>query len=364
MINKENEIFDILIKHIEYIFDKEGNIIPFTKLEFKREKRKYSSNVSTVLYIDDKPCTGYEMKSFKIQYLCRCGKHVTILLHKYMNKKRIICMSCMQDRSFKDHVSTHPYSLQKKIRIKQQITPISFDNMDDEFKENYNKNHLTYKEFYEYLPYIFRLNNIILNDKIRNSIKYKYAERCNNQKLFTSKISFDNIHWSSIHDIALKCNICGKIFKIHLTNIKNKQLNDIKCRKCNFTNADFSIKLYNNTCITYQSLLEKDFLDKCFKYNIKVINGIEIPYIFKNKLHTYITDFYLPEYKYIVELKGQNNFYKNDIISGKIKCKNNAAIQFANSNNMKFKFVLDSELNDFILSLLNERDSLNNNESY
>ena len=40
--------------------------IKFSKLEFKLEKRKYSSTVSPVLYIDNIPCNCNEMKTHRI----------------------------------------------------------------------------------------------------------------------------------------------------------------------------------------------------------------------------------------------------------------------------------------------------------
>lgn len=58
------------------------------------------------------------------------------------------------------------------------------------------------------------------------------------------------------------------------------------------------------------------------------MNGYEIPYIFNDKQKTYISDFFLPEYKIVLELKGNNRFYKNDLETGKINAKNKAAIQF------------------------------------
>lgn len=342
-----------LISHIEKIFDKNNNEILFNKLEIKEEKRLHSTCISKILYIDNLPCNCYQMKSYKIQYLCRCGRHINILLQKYINKNRLNCMHCLQDRNFKDSVYTKPYELKKGIRKKELYNHKKFEEYSEDFQKQYQLNHLSENEFYKYLPYIFRLNNIILNQDNIQNIKYKYYDYTNNQLKFTPKISFDNgINWESIKDIALQCSICGKIFKIHLINIRNKNINDIRCRGCNLCNKEYKIELYQNTNLTYQSLLELSFLDKCYELNIKVINGFEIPYYFRNKLRTYITDFYLPDYKYIIEIKGSNPYYYEDIKSGKLEAKNNAAIKFANENNMKFKFILDN-IDEFFNTLLN-----------
>lgn len=342
-----------LIEHIEKIFDKNNNEIQFNKLEIKEEKRPHSSCISKILYIDNIPCNCYQMKSYKIQYLCRCNRHINILLHKYISKRALNCMHCLQDRNFDDSIYTKPYELKKGIRKKEVNNIKKFEDYPEEFKNKYKTNHLTEEEFYKYLPYIFRLNNIILNSNNINNIKYKYYDYANNQLKFTSKISFDNgLTWNSIKDIALQCSVCGKIFKIHLSNLRSKILDNIRCKGCNFSTKEYKIELYKNTNITYQSLLELSFLNKCYDNNIKVINGIEIPYYFRNKLRTYITDFYLPDYKYIIEIKGSNPYYFEDIQSGKLEAKNNAAIEFAKQNNMKFKFILD-DIESFFNVLLN-----------
>lgn len=345
---------EYLLSRIEKIFDKNNNEISFNKLELKYEKRPHSSSYSNILYIDNIACNGYEMKSYKVQYLCRCKRHIIILLHKYICKNRLNCMHCLQDRSFNDSVFTKPYELKKGIRKKEITNNIKkFEDYDEKFKLEYLKNHLTENEFFNYLPFIFSINGKILNENIIKNIKYKYYSPCNNQKKFTSKISFDNgLTFNSIKSVALQCSICGKIFNIHLINLRHKNINDIRCKGCIFSTKEYKIQLYKNTNITYQSLLEFEFLNKCFDLNIKVTNGFEIPYYFRNKLRTYISDFYLPEYKYIIEIKGSNPYYFEDVESGKLEAKNKAAENFANDNGMTFKFILD-DLDIFFKKLLN-----------
>ena len=145
--------------------------------------------------------------------------------------------------------------------------------------------------------------------------------------------------------------------------MRNKDLTNIICKTCAFTNCSYPIRLYKNTTLTYQSGIEYDFITKCLQNNIKILNGLQISYIFKNKVRTYITDFYLPEYNYIIELKSNNQFYRDDKKSGKLEAKNNAAKLFCEQNNMTFKFVFDKDIDKFIMELLSERDDLNNSET-
>lgn len=354
MENKiDTSFFDILIQHIIKIIDKQGNEISFSKLEFKLEKRKYSSSVSPILYIDNVPCNCNEMKTYRILFKCRCGREINILLQKYMYKTNLWCVHCLQDPSFENRIHANKKGVKAKEKIDKRNITLSYNDMDENFKNHYLENHLTEEEFYKYLPYVYSINDNVINDNIKN-IKYLFAYPTNNQLKFSPKISFDNgITYNSIKSYKLKCNSCGKIFNIHIQNIRNKNLDNIQCKHCCLTNFTFPIMKYKNTSITYQSKLEEYFLDKCFENNILVTNGFEIPYEF-NGLKTYISDFYLPKYNIILELKGRNHFYRKDLVSGKIEAKNKAAIKFANENNMKFEFMLDKDVDNFISTLLNE----------
>ena len=66
-----NSFIDILEKHIIKIFNENDIEVKFNNISLKNEKRKFSSVLSTVLYIDDKPLSGKEMKTYKIIYKCR-----------------------------------------------------------------------------------------------------------------------------------------------------------------------------------------------------------------------------------------------------------------------------------------------------
>lgn len=354
MIN--TEFFDLLIEHILKLYDENNEEIKFNKITYKFEKRKFSSVTSLVIYVDNISLTVKQYRSYFILYKCRCGREHKILLQKYFLKTKLHCINCCQDRYFDDYVIAN---YKGKVKKNKQVILKPFDEYDNEFKENYKRNHLSSEEFKKYLPYIYKINNHLITKDILNNIIYYYTEHTNNQFKFTSKISFDNgITKETIKYIFLKCNTCGRIFKIHTNNIRLQDLSNIQCRKCKLVNTTYPIRKYENTNITYQSGIEKVFIDFCISNNIKIENGKEITYNFDNKVRTYITDFYLPQFKYIIELKAKNKFYRDDLKSGKIEAKNNACIDYCNKNNLYFKFVFDYELNEFNQKLLNERDSL------
>lgn len=351
-MSETQAFFDILIKHILKIYDENDSEILYSNISIKEEKRKYSSSISRVFYIDNKPLSNKQQRCYKILYKCRCNSNVKILLFKYLKKTRIVCQHCLQDSSYEYHVIPNKTGKGNKVKSCRLKNLKSFEEMSEEFKKEYNKKHLTPEEFYHYLPKIYSINNILLSDINIEKIKYQYANHTNNQMKFTPKISFDNgLTYNSIKNIYLKCSICGKVFRIHTKNLKTKDIDNIRCKMCGLTNHRYAIRLYDESGLTYQSNLEKKFIDLCKKSNIDIVNGLKIDYIFNNKNKTYITDFYLPKYKFIIEIKSINQFYKNDLKSGKFQSKVDAATLFAKNNDMKYFVLFDEDIEEFIENL-------------
>ncbi len=334
-----------MVNHIINIYDENDNLIPFNKLYIKCEKTPRSSKFCNILYIDDVPIIGYRRNNYKVEFKCTCGNISKCSLKYFLGKKYIQCNKCTANP--KKYVN-------KNIKT---VIDHNFDNYDDQFKKKYYERHLHETEFYSYLPHMYSINNKKI-DNI-NNIKYYPHDRANNQALFTSKISFDNgLHKEGLVSIQLKCNICNKIFSSKPFNIRTKNIEDIRCRQCNFWTKTYKIQFYKGTNITYQSKLEKTFLDLCFENNIEVTNGFEIPYYFQNKLRTYIVDFYLPKLKYLVEIKGSNPYFIKDLQSGKIEAKNAYAANFCKENNMHFRFIRDYDLKKFVKNIVNKLQNL------
>lgn len=346
-MTKEN--IDILLKSIIKIEDCEGNHISFNSLELKEYSAKYTNSITLTLFIDGIPCVG-KKRNYQITYQCRCGRTPKILLVRYLTKNCIRCSCCAQDKRFGELGHNNP---NRKIPRKNYKTRFiyNFNDENSEFKNNYFKTHLTSDEFDTYLPFIYQINDILITQEIIQKIKYYPHVVCNNGQKYTSKIEIDDII-ETIKEVYLKCEICGKIHKIHIYNLRNKDLNYIKCKQCGLTNTKFPIKLYKNTNLTYQSSIEYEFLRLCEKYNIQVQNGLNIPYIWNNKNKTYISDFYLPDYKLIIETKSNHIYYRMQMQNGKQIAKNNGAILFAQQNKMEFRFLFDNMFNDFFSELL------------
>ena len=343
-VSNNKEIFEILSNAIVKIIDLDNNEIQFTKCEFKYVKSKYSQVYSYILYIDDIPCTGNKRK-YTIYYKCTCGKINHCLLCKYMHKNQLSCHYCNQKSEFGNigHNNPNYVTKNKKIQINND-----FIKESREFQDNYYNSHLTTAEFYKWLPYIKRINDIDITN-IKNIVYYPTIP-CNNQMKYTSRVLIGGKN-NTIYNISLQCSLCGRIFKVHTINLRNKKIDNIKCKQCGLVNKTYTKHRYKNTNLIYQSSIEKYFLDLCIDKNITVENGLKIPYIFNNGKHDYISDYYLPDYKIIIELKSKNIYYRMQLQNGKLQAKIKAAEDFALNNNMKYIFLFDNQIKDFVDNL-------------
>jgi hypothetical protein len=80
------------------------------------------------------------------------------------------------------------------------------------------------------------------------------------------------------------------------------------------------LKLHKDMNLYYRGSYEKDFLDLCFKYNIKVEKIYSFKYDFHKKKYTYFPDFYIPIYDLIVEIKSDyyyNKYLEKNLIKEK-----------------------------------------------
>lgn len=346
------EIIEKLVKHILKIYDSDDNEIYYTDLNIVLENRKFSNTLSLVVYLDNAALSVSQVRSYKVLYKCRCGREQKMTLVRYLRKPEMWCRHCVQDKTFGNYIIGNKKGKPKK---EKPVKIFNFDSESNEFKKKYFNNHLSKEEFYKYLPYICSINHINIAGK---NIEYIEAEPTTNQQKYTSKVIIDGKkQW--LDSFEAKCAICGKIFSMHSYGIRKNDLNHLICRDCKFSNRRYKIQKYKDTNLTYQSQLEYNFIEKCKENNIKILNCFKIKYIFNNKVHTYIPDFYLPEYKLIIELKSENQYYRADLKSGKINAKNKAAIEYAKEHGMNFVFLFNYTVEDFWKRLLDKRDSLN-----
>lgn len=95
---------------------------------------------------------------------------------------------------------------------------------------------------------------------------------------------------------------------------------------------------YKNTNLHYQGSFELDFLNKYF-HKIKIENGKNFYYIIENENRIYISDFFLPDYNLIIEIKSSWTFNKE---INKNQLKKESVLK----NNTNFLFIIDKNYNE------------------
>lgn len=109
--------------------------------------------------------------------------------------------------------------------------------------------------------------------------------------------------------------------------------------------------VHKSVKVQYDSGFEKKFLDQCYLQGIKVTRCTEkVPYIdAEGKAHTYEPDFYLPDFDYVVEIKGSWAFRDNH---GHVREKFFAAQEFFKG---RYALITEKELkSDFVAKLHKE----------
>ncbi len=102
--------------------------------------------------------------------------------------------------------------------------------------------------------------------------------------------------------------------------------------------SSFSKNEINN--LIYQSTYELDFIKKCLSMNIRIENGPSIDYAFDGKDHKYYSDFYLPEYNLVCEIKS-NYIYNMEVDINERKKASSI------KNGYNFLFIIDKNYTEF-----------------
>lgn len=346
------DITKVLEESIIKVFDEDDNEIKFTKKEVKWSKAKYSSakKPSKCLFLDGKQLANNKKHLRKVLYRCSCGSINKVLLCKFLEKDKLTCFKCRETKEKREWHKLF-FKMQKegleRGHIRKDKTVYDFENEPDSFKDQYFKINLKENEFNSIKKYIYSINDIVVGDE---DIKFVIAKPCKNASKYCQAVVIGDGNEVNLQNIYLKCPICGTIF--HITrHLKERYLaNNFDCMQCYLSNKIFAPKTYRDG-LTYQGNEELKFIKRCDENKIQITNGIKIKYPFNDKIHTYITDFWLPEEKYMVEIKDNHIWHKKQIDSGKWQAKENAAIKYANENNYKYFLLFPKDVDAFFESI-------------
>lgn len=259
-------------------------------------------------------------------------------------KRQLQCQFMKQNASdirngcFAKEKANERCSILKKLENDAQL----FDTMEDDFKENYFRKHLTFDEFERIKHKIVSFQHT----KFTNISAFQYfpCVSINNQTRFNPYLYDSNRDViEPINYIHYRCDVCEKEFYNRDLFIQKNKFK-ILCHDCNFTNNIFkirSIKNIQNERITFQSKLEEKFIKFCNKNLILVQNGPRMPYKFNGKSRVYRVDFQLPQLNMLIECKDDHIWHRKSIASGNWDAKENAAKQYiSSSDNVYNRYIL------------------------
>jgi len=116
-------------------------------------------------------------------------------------------------------------------------------------------------------------------------------------------------------------------------------MHDEKCLH-NQQKSAKTIKLHEDTNLYYQGTYEKDFLDYCFRNNIKVEKGKKIKYSFNTENHYYYSDFYHESSNLIIEIKSSWTYEREKDI-------NDLKRKSAENLGYNYLFIMDKNYENF-----------------
>ncbi len=167
-------------------------------------------------------------------------------------------------------------------------------------------------------------NNVAKNTEIRKKISEKNIGRIGS--MTGKKHKQESKDKSRISNTGLKrtAETRDNIRRATMKQMESGKSNNPYCRKLP----------YKNTNLHYQGTYELDFLDRYYDF-IKIENGKTFYYFDnKNNKRAYISDFYLPDFNLIVEIKSSWTYNNNLIIN---ETKKTAVLD----SNINFIFIID-----------------------
>ena len=371
---------DLLVAYknsITRIFDKSTkDDIDLSKIEIKQFVSPASNTKNPIPRIFYQGDLIKKHNNFMCEYTClNCTRSIIVCLNnitRKLNKGIIMCRICKENDDLKrtkqsefmrmhaNNICTIDNTEKLTLKNKLQNDQHDFDQVDDEFKSNYFRKHLTKDEFDR------------IKDKITSFQHYKFTDlskfvyypcvSINNQTRFNPYLyDIERDVIENITYIHFKCECCGDTFFNRDLYIQKNRYK-IMCKNCSFTNKIFKIRTTKNVIgetVRYQSKLELKLIDFCNNHSVVIQNGPAIDYKFNEKKKTYRVDFQLPDLCILVECKDNHIWHKNNIESGQWNAKHIVVQDYIATSNLykKFLIVMPKTFNEhtkYILSISNK----------
>jgi len=271
---------------------------------------------------------AFNMKFFSDNYNCKMCDVALTKIEKYGSANAVSQIK----KSIKERYGVENISQLDFVKEKKEET----------FIKNYGvKNNFARKEIRDsmYDSGGKYLNN---REKSNETVKERYGVENISQLDFVKEKKEETCFKNHGVKSPMKSNIIRQKFKTtciskysveHISqdkNIHNRQMKSIR--------GKFNIKEVNEN-LHYQTKPELDCIEYCQENNISIWDGPIIEYTLNNKKHFYFIDF--ETQNYVIEIKSDHIWYQEDIKSGKLDAKNNAAKEYAALCGKEFLFLLD-----------------------
>lgn len=338
------------------VYDNDGKQVEYKECSIKMAMSKYSSTKeeTPTLFLDGEPFR--RIRKAKITFKCDCGRINTIHLSKFLKKEKMNCKHCAETLEKRKHHSEVLRKIHKGEtyikNVRYKTNTYDFSKETEEFKENFYKTHLTETEFDTFKKYLYSVNDVCVEGK---NVEFFSHEKCTNHNKYRQMVKIDGT-LVTFQKIKLKCANCGEIFSITRNPKERIIAHNFDCKGCYLNNTTFKVQKIGDN-LTFQGKLELNFIKRCKECGISIVNGPRIKYVWRGVEKKYITDFYLPQFKMIIELKDNHIWHKNQVKCGKWGCKENAAKQYAKINGCQFVLLFPNDIESFFNNL--EIDSLN-----
>lgn len=171
----------------------------------------------------------------------------------------------------------------------------------------------------------YGVENVFQSEEVKNKIKKTNLKRYD-KEYYSQSIDFKN---KSKETSMRKYGVSYPMQNIDIFNLQKK--------------SAFKTRHHND--LKYQGTYELDFLKFCDENKIEVIDGIMINYEHNGKNRKYYSDFYLPKYRLICEIKSTYIFELE-------KDKNLLKREFSISSGYNFLFIMDKNYDELINYLL------------
>lgn len=328
-----------IIDNILEILDTDNNIIKINDIKLEFSCNKYSSKKNSIYHISLNEHHLSKKDSYRIKYKCISCESIHIVgttqFIRKINKCSYRCSLCCNKDFYTSYI---PFSKKSLIEQKEEGIKV-FNDLDEEFKENYFKYHLTDNDYKRISQHLISIENgkRIIND----TLEFWPIFKTNNQMLFTS-VFYDKVNDMIIraNQPIMKCQNCYNTWRCK-TIEKYKNMHKIMCKDCSLCNNIFKIRTTQNNIhniILYQSKLELKFIEWCNNSGITVINGPLIPYYFDGKERKYKIDFQVNDI--LIEIKDNHIWHLNQVVSGKWKAKEDAVYNEINKGLYKEYYMI------------------------